>query len=140
MSIQQQATIPATPAQVYAILADAEALSALSGMGGQAGRSAGEEFSAFDGHVTGRQIDLVPDQCVVQAWRFPVWEPGRYTIVRFTLAAEDGGTRLVIDQDGEPEGTDALGCHQTWHDHLDANWRTFYLTPLTKHFGAMATR
>ena len=136
MSIQQQATIPATPAQVYAILADAEALSALSGMGGQAGRSAGEEFSAFDGHVTGRQIDLVPDQCVVQAWRFP----GRYTIVRFTLAAEDGGTRLVIDQDGEPEGTDALGCHQTWHDHLDANWPTFYLTPLTKHFGAQATR
>lgn len=137
MSIQQQATVPATPAQVYAILADAEALSALSGMSGQAARSAGEEFSAFDGHVTGRQIDLVPDQRVVQAWRFPVWEPGRYTIVRFTLATEDGGTRLVIDQ---PEGADALGCHQTWHDHLDANWPTFYLTPLTKHFGAQATR
>jgi uncharacterized protein YndB with AHSA1/START domain len=125
MGIQQQATIPATPAQVYAILADAEALSALSGMSGQAGRSAGEEFSAFDGHVTGRQIDLVPDQRVVQAWRFPVWEPGRYTIVRFTLAAEDGGTHLVIDQDGEPEEADALGCHQSWHDHLGANWPVF---------------
>ncbi|HXB46829.1 MAG TPA: SRPBCC domain-containing protein [Streptosporangiaceae bacterium] len=139
MSIQQQATIPATPAQVYAILADAEVLSALSGMSGQAGRSAGEEFSAFDGHVTGRQIDMVPDQRVVQAWRFPVWEPGRYSLVRFTLETEDGGTRLVIDQDGEPEEADTLGCHQTWHDHLDANWPTFYLTPLTKHFGAKAT-
>ena len=32
MSIQQQATINATPAQVYAVLADAAALSALSGM------------------------------------------------------------------------------------------------------------
>jgi uncharacterized protein YndB with AHSA1/START domain len=139
MSIQQQATIPATPAQVFAILADAEVLSALSGMSGQAGRSAGEEFSAFDGHVTGRQIDLVPDQRVVQAWRFPVWEPGRYSLVRFTLETEDGGTRLVIDQDGEPEEADTLGCHQTWHDHLDANWPTFYLTPLTNHFGAKAT-
>ncbi len=139
MSIQQQATIPASPAQVYAILADAEALSALSGTSGQAGRLPGEEFSAFDGHVTGRQIDLVPDQRVVQAWRFPVWEPGQYTIVRFTLEAEAGGTRLTIDQDGEPEEADALGCHQTWHDHLDANWPTFYLAPLTKHFGAQAT-
>jgi uncharacterized protein YndB with AHSA1/START domain len=139
MSIQQQATIPATPAQVFAILADAEVLSALSGMSGQAGRSAGEEFSAFDGHVTGRQIDLVPDQRVVQAWRFPVWEPGQYSLVRFTLETEDGGTRLVIDQDGEPEEADTLGCHQTWHDHLDANWPTFYLTPLTNHFGAKAT-
>jgi uncharacterized protein YndB with AHSA1/START domain len=139
MSIQQEATIPATPAQVYAILADAEALSALSGMTGKAGHCPGEEFSAFDGHVTGRQIDLVPDQRVVQAWRFPVWEPGWYTIVRFTLEAEGAGTRLVIHQDGEPDEADALGCHQTWHDHLDANWPTFYLTPFARHFGARAT-
>ncbi len=138
MSIHQQAAIAADPAQVYELLADAEALSALSGMSGQAGRSAGEEFAAFDGHVTGRQIELVPGRRVVQAWRFPVWDDGRYSIVRFTLEPEDGGTVLVIDQDGEPDGPDALGCHRTWHDHLDANWPTFYLTPLTTHFPAQA--
>jgi uncharacterized protein YndB with AHSA1/START domain len=139
MSVQQQAVIPASPAQVYAVLADAEALSGLSGMSGQTGRSEGEEFAAFDGHVTGRQIELVPGERVVQAWRFPVWDPGRYSIVRFTLAPEDGGTVLVIDQDGEPYGADAIGCHQTWHDHLDANWPTFYLTPLARHFAAQPT-
>src|SRR5207344_1157669 len=85
MSITQQVLISAEPAQVYAILADASALSALSGMGGVPGRSAGEEFSAFDGHVTGRQIELVPGERVVQAWRFPQWSPGRYSMVRFTL-------------------------------------------------------
>ena len=67
MSIQQQAVIPASPDQVYAVLADAEALSALSGMSGQAGRAEGTEFSVFDGHVTGRQIELVPGQRIVQA-------------------------------------------------------------------------
>jgi activator of HSP90 ATPase len=136
MSIQQQAMIDASPAQVYAVLADADALSALSGMGGTTGRSAGQEFSAFDGHVVGRQIELVPGERIVQAWRFPVWEPGSYTIVRFTLEPENGGTRLVVDQDGEPDGVDGVGCHQTWHDHLDANWPTFYFTPLTAHFAA----
>lgn len=129
MTIQQQATIPADPAQVYAVLADAEALSGLSGMTGAVGRSAGEEFSAFEGHVIGRQIELVPGERIVQTWRFPVWEPGTYSIVRFTLVAEDGGTRLVIDQHGEPDD---------WHDHIDANWPTFYLTPLTRHFSAQA--
>jgi activator of HSP90 ATPase len=136
MSIQQQATINATPAQVYAVLADAAALSELSGMSGTAGRSAGEQFSAFDGNVVGRQIELVPGERIVQAWRFPVWQPGTYTIVRFTLEPGNGGTRLVIDQDGEPDERDALGCHPTWHDHLDANWPTFYLTPLAGHFAA----
>ena len=53
MSIHQQALIPADPARVYAVLADASALSALSGKTGRAA-VAGEEFSAFDGNVTGR--------------------------------------------------------------------------------------
>ena len=125
MSITQQALISAEPAQVYAILADASALSALSGMGGVPGRSAGGEFSAFDGNVTGRQIELVPGERVVQAWRFPQWAPGTYSMVSFTLTAEAGGTRLVIDQHGVPDD---------WHDHVDTNWPTFYLTPLTTHY------
>jgi activator of HSP90 ATPase len=125
MSITQQALIAAEPAEVYAVLADADALSALSGMSGVPGRSAGEEFSAFDGNVTGRQIELVPGQRLVQAWRFPQFAPGTYSMVSFTLTAEAGGTRLVIQQHGEPDD---------WHDHIDANWPTFYLTPLENHF------
>src|SRR5262249_31498826 len=106
---------------------------ALSGMSGQASRAEGTEFSVFDGHVTGRQIELVPGQRIVQAWRFPAWGPGRYSVVRFSLAPEDGGTPLVIDQPGAPVGEDTLGCHPTWHDHLETNWPVFYAAPLTRH-------
>jgi activator of HSP90 ATPase len=127
MSIHREATIPADPARVYQILADAHALSALSGMSGVPARSAGGEFSAFDGHVTGRQVELVPDERIVQAWRFPLWAPGTYSIVRFTVAPQDGGTRLSIDQDGVPAD---------WHEHVYTNWPTFYLDPLVKHFSA----
>ena len=125
MSIRQQTMINASPEQVYDVLADASALSALSGKAGLPGRTAGEEFSAFDGNVTGRQIELVPGERLVQAWRFPVWEPGTYSVVCFTLTAEEGGTRLVIDQHGVPDD---------WHDHVNTNWPTFYLKPLTAHF------
>lgn len=107
MSVHLEATIPAEPARVYELLADAAALSGLSGKGGAAARSAGAEFTAFDGYVTGRQVELVPGERIVQAWRFPVWAPGVYSIVRFTLAAGDGGTILAIDQEGEPAD---------WHD------------------------
>lgn len=129
MSIHQQSLIAADPTQVYAVLANADALSALSGMCGVAARSAGEEFSAFDGHVIGRHIELVPGERIVQAWRFPQWEPGTYSIVRFSLVAEDGGSRLTLDQHGEPDN---------WHAHVDANWPTFYLKPLAKHFSTQA--
>jgi hypothetical protein len=76
---------------------------------------------------------------IKQQARIPASPAEVYAIVQFTLEAEAGGTRLIIDQDGEPDQADTLGCHQTWHDHLEANWATFYLTPLTKHFGAQVT-
>jgi activator of HSP90 ATPase len=125
--IQQQAMISADPAQVYAVLADADALSVLSGKRGVVGAAAGDEFAAFDGNVTGRQIELVPGERIVQAWRFPLWAPGVYSIVRFTLTPADGGTRLDSEQHGVPDD---------WHVHVDTNWPTFYLTPLTEHFAA----
>jgi hypothetical protein len=46
MSIRQQTMILADPAKVYAVLSDAAALSALSGMGEDGGRSEGDGFSA----------------------------------------------------------------------------------------------
>ena len=141
MSIHQQVTIPASAREIYAILADAAALCALSGMGGTAGCAEGAEFTAFNGYITGRQVELVPGRRLVQAWRFPEWAPGTYSIVRLTLEADDSdaqSTVLTVDQDGYPEGADTLGCHQTWHDHLDEGWRTFYLTPLERHAAEQA--
>jgi uncharacterized protein YndB with AHSA1/START domain len=144
MSIHQQATIEATPRQVYAVLADPGALSALSGMGGHpagaaSGHAEGAEFTAFDGHVTGRQVELVPGSRIVQAWRFPDWAPGTYTVVRFTLEAVDNSkTRVRVDQQGYPDGADARGCHPTWHDHLAEGWTMFYLNPLARHFAEQA--
>jgi hypothetical protein len=150
MSIHHQVVIAAYPREVYAVLADAAALSALSGRSGAPGLAEGQAFTAFGGHVTGRQIELVPGTRIVQAWRFPEWEPGSYTLVRFTLTAEPaepagpaqpghaGRTLLVIDQQGEPSGADALGCHPTWRDHLNEGWPMFYLTPLARHFEAQA--
>jgi activator of HSP90 ATPase len=129
MSIQQHVKLDASPAQVYQVLADSSALSALSGKSGQPGRTAGAEFSAFDGNVVGRQIELVPGERLIQAWRFPVWEPGAYSIVRFTLTAEDGGTLLSLEQHGVPAD---------WQEHVNTNWPTFYLRPLADHFAAQA--
>src|SRR5258707_14495933 len=67
----------------------------------------GDSFSLFGGRVEGRQIELVPGQRGVQAWRFgtahpSVWEPGVSSTLRFTLEPTDNGTRLVIDYARNP--------------------------------------
>jgi uncharacterized protein YndB with AHSA1/START domain len=91
----------------------------------------GARFSLFGDRVEGRQIELVPGERVVQAWRFgsahpDVWEPGVYSIVRFTLKPEGDGTRFVIDHTGIPP---------EWADHIESGYPTFYEAPLTRYFG-----
>src|ERR1700745_2894750 len=100
MSLYQQATIPADPGGVSQVLADAEALSALSGKSGKAARTEGEEVAAFDGKVTGRQIELVHGTRIVPAARVPRLARGQSSRVPLTLPAGRGGPRLTIDQHG----------------------------------------
>ncbi|HKW64756.1 MAG TPA: SRPBCC family protein [Candidatus Acidoferrum sp.] len=85
----------------------------------------GGAFSAFGGYVTGRQVELVPNERIVQAWRAGGWDPGQYSIARFELTEKGSGTKLVFDHTGFPEGKG---------QHLAEGWRSNYWEPLEKYF------
>src|SRR5262249_36822912 len=88
--------------------------------------SAGGAFSLFGGFIGGRTIELVPGARLVQAWRAQNWDPGVYSLVRFTLAADGAGTRVVLAHTSFPPG------HET---HLAGGWASNYWEPLTKYLG-----
>jgi uncharacterized protein YndB with AHSA1/START domain len=132
MPIHQEALIDATPLDVFAYLTDGEMFAAATGMPARLEPTAGSAFSLFDGRVEGRQVELVTGERVVQAWRFgdahpDAWDPGVYSIVRFTLTAEGGRTRFVIDHDAVPA---------RWHEHLEAGYPLFYQEPMARWFAA----
>jgi len=84
---------------------------------------AGGAFSLFGGYITGRHIELVPGERIVQAWRAGSWDPGVYSIVKFDLREEGAATRIVFDHRGFPDG---LG------KPLAAGWHSHYWEPLRK--------
>jgi len=100
----------------------------LPGQPGKGGGAPGAYFSLFDGWLEGRQVELVPNERISQAWRFTDWEPGVYSMVRFTLADENGATKMVVDQDGVPDDV---------HEHVRTNWHGFYFEPFVKHFAGL---
>lgn len=133
-AIHQEVLIAATPARVYEALTDAAQFTKVTTFSSvpQAppatiGREAGMSFSLFGGHIIGRQLELIPAQRIVQAWRVVDWEPGWYSIGRFVLAAESGQTKLVFDHTGFPAG---LG------DHLAAGWIANYWEPMKKYLAS----
>jgi len=83
----------------------------------------GGSFTIFMGHIVGRQIELVPNERIVQAWRVVDWEPGLFSIARFVLVEQGSGTKLVFDHTGFPKGQ---------AEHLAAGWKGNYWEPLAK--------
>ena len=83
----------------------------------------GGSFALFDGHIEGRQLELVDDELIVQAWRVRNWPRGVYSIARFELSEQAGVTKIVFDHTGFPKG-DA--------EHLASGWQEHYWDPLTK--------
>jgi activator of HSP90 ATPase len=84
---------------------------------------AGGTFTIFGGHIVGRQVELVPNQRIVQAWRVVDWKPGVYSIARFELVEQGSDTKVAFDHTGFPQGA---------AEHLASGWEEHYWTPLRK--------
>ena len=115
----------ASPTRVYDALLDSRQFSEFTGgAAAQINRDPGGAFSCFGGMITGRNVELVPDQRIVQAWRVGNWPEGVYSIVSFELKAQGANTLLTLRHVGFPERTG---------EHLESGWGKMYWEPLQKH-------
>ena len=135
-SIHQEVVFKASRKRVYEALTDAKQFTkvvAFSPMKGAAPATispeAGGSFSCFGGHIVGRNVELVPNERVVQAWRVVDWEPGVYSIARFELEGEGSQTKVLFDHTGFPNGK---------AEHLAAGWKENYWEPLEKYLASQA--
>ena len=83
----------------------------------------GGTFALFGGYIVGRQLQLVPDELIVQAWRELSWPRGVYSITRFEFSDHGESTGLVFDHTAFPRGQ---------AEHLASGWQEHYWDPLTK--------
>jgi activator of HSP90 ATPase len=83
----------------------------------------GGPFTLFGGYITGRNLELLPGERLVQAWRAGSWNAADYSIVRFVLVAAGAGTKLLFDHRGFPDDQGAS---------LAYGWRVHYWEPLAR--------
>jgi activator of HSP90 ATPase len=125
ITIHQEIDFNASPERIYEALLDAKRFAALSGKPATIDRNVGGAFSLFGGHIIGRNLEFVPNQRIVQAWRVVTWPEGAYSIARFELTRHGSGTKVEFDHVGFPEGL---------HDHLADGWQQNYWSLLQKYF------
>jgi len=134
-SIHQQPVFKASRKRIYEALTDAKQFDKVIQLSGvmqamhlpdkpaEISREVGGSFALFGGYITGRHVELVPNERIVQAWRTGGWPPGVYSIARFDLVEQGSGTKIVFDHTGFPKG-DA--------ESLASGWKAHYWEPLAK--------
>jgi activator of HSP90 ATPase len=134
-SIHQEAVFKASRKRVYEALTDAKQFDKVIQLSGvmqsmhlgdkpaEISREVGGAFTLFGGYITGRHVELVPNERIVQAWRTGGWDPGVYSIAKFDLVEQGSGTKIVFDHTGFPKGEAEV---------LASGWKAHYWEPLEK--------
>jgi activator of HSP90 ATPase len=84
-SLHYEVDFKVSPQRIYDVLLSAKEFAAFTGLPAEIDGKAGGAFSLFGGQIAGRNVELVPSQRIVQAWRPAHWDPGIYSIVKFEL-------------------------------------------------------
>ena len=134
-SIHQERLFTARRNRIYDALTDARQFAKIVQLSGamesmpagtkaaEISREVGGAFNIFGGHIVGLQLELVPNQRIVQAWRVVDWKPGDYSIAKFDLTEQGEQTKVVFDHKGFPQGA---------AEHLASGWEEHYWEPLRK--------
>src|SRR3984957_7099276 len=134
-SIHQEPVFKANRKRLYEALTDSKQFDKVIELSGamqamhlgdnpaEISREAGGAFALFGGYITGRQVELMPNERIVQAWRTGGWASGVYSIAKFELVEHGSGTKIVFDHTGFPKGEAEV---------LASGWKAHYWEPVEK--------
>ena len=122
--------LPATPVEVYDAWLDSRRHSQMTGGAAKMSRRVDAAVSAWDGYITGKNLELTPGVRIKQSWRtseFPDDHPDSTIVV--SLAPLKSGCELTLKHTGVPDG-------QTSYE-LEG-WKSQYFLPMADYFAKLA--
>lgn len=125
-SIAVSASLPATPKQIYDAWLSSKGHTQMTGGEAKCTAKSGATFTAWDGYIDGKNLELEPSKRIVQSWRtseFP--EEAEDSQLEILLEKVNNGTKITLNHTNIPKGQGAQ-YKQGWHDH--------YFTPMKDYF------
>jgi uncharacterized protein YndB with AHSA1/START domain len=119
-------TIPASAQEIYEAWLDSLAHTEMTGSEAVMSEEVGAEVTAWDGYISGRNLELVPGERIVQSWRTTAFDDEHEdSIVTVTLEEVEDGTLLTLVHSQVPDG-------QTRHQ--EGGWEKHYFEPMIAYF------
>ncbi len=129
-TIKQTEFIPgAKPEEVYSALLDARKHAAFTGSPATGTNRVGGKFTAWDGYISGKNLELEPGKRIVQEWKTTEWPVGSPpSRLEWTFKAKAGGTQAVLVQSEVPS-SQADSYRQGWIDYYWTPLKVFFSRP-----------
>jgi activator of HSP90 ATPase len=119
-------TVDALPDKIYEAYLSGKTHAAFTGSRAKIDGSVGGSFMAWDGYITGKILELVKNEKIVQSWRTTEFEDDDAdSVVEIALREEKGRTVLTLTHKSLPEGTG---------EEYEKGWKEFYFEPMKEYF------
>lgn len=125
-TIKQKVIVAAKPIEIYEAFVNAKKHSAFTGSKATGEGKVGGKFTAWDGYISGKFLELDEGRKIVQEWITTEWPEG-YPPSRFELTfreAKDGTEISMVHSDVPAEQA----------GELVEGWNEFYWKPLKTYF------
>jgi uncharacterized protein YndB with AHSA1/START domain len=119
-------TLPASAQEIYDAWLDSLAHTEMTGGEAAMSDEVGAEVVAWDGYITGRNLELGPGERIVQSWRTSEFdEEHEDSIITLTLEEVAEGTLLTLVHSQVP-------ADQTSYE--EGGWQEHYFEPMQDYF------
>ncbi len=125
LAFEVSAIILSTPEKIYQAWLDSKQHGEMTGGAADVSAVEGEAFQAWDGYIQGKNLNLIPNQRIVQSWRTSEFEDSEEdSRLEILLEEAEGGTKLTIKHSNLP----AHG------GQYEAGWDESYFQPMKIYF------
>lgn len=125
-TIKQTAVIRAPPEEVYEAYLDPKKHAEFTGSPAAGTPKVGGKFTAWDGYISGKYVELEKGKRIVHEWRTTEWPPGYPpSVVELTFKPKGKGTELTMVHSKAP-------AEQA--ESYASGWMEWYWEPLKRHF------
>lgn len=115
--------INAEPSDVYSALTNPFTIELWSGYPAVMPAEPGSEFSLWDGDISGRNIEFIPDSKVVQEWYFG--DQTERSIVTISIQPFREDSQVTVEHTNIPD--------EDFED-IAEGWREYYIGAITRFF------
>ena len=121
-TIKQTINFNASVADIYEYLTNPKKLTKITGGKATNDLKVGGKFTAWDGYIQGKNVELVPAKKIVQKWNCADFPEGHFTDVKIELKKKgEKQTELIFTQENVPDD---------FYDDISQGWHEFYWEPI----------